>query len=402
MSEMISFTKTEKTLLDCLKAVLCESMWEIGDIEGEVLSLAQKHAVLSLLYPLAEHPDLLSENDRIRIENESHRTVQQSYHLMFFTHYVVERLREVEIAVVVLKGVAASRSYPVPELRKSGDVDLLLLNPEQLEEAQNCLLRIGLVSREETSNHHKVWRSEEGINLELHVMLAEPFDNATINDYLENYGRQLSERVSWKDVMGLSFPVLDPGDHAFQLLLHMLQHYLRSGFGVKLLCDWVVFWNGEVSKEQREHYLSLVNQTGLSGFSDMVTLLCGTYLGLEGQRMDEICTGVFQADPDLYMREILDSEEFGHREVNRMVVLRGTAWTDYMREFHHQMCLNHPKNSRHKYLWPALWMHTFLCFCRNNRKIRKTSLRNILQTAGERSRLTKNLKLYESNEKDGK
>ena len=37
------------------------------------------------------------------------------------------------------------------------------------------------------------------------------------------------------------YPVLPPTEYVFYMLHHMLKHYLYSGFGVRLLCDFVFY-----------------------------------------------------------------------------------------------------------------------------------------------------------------
>ena len=404
----VTFSQIENKLFGYLAAVLSgaeakvpeqplsdDGCWE------EILGLAQAHAVLPLLYPLVEQGYPMPESVRCRLEHESRRTVQQSYHLMFLTHYVVNGLEEAGISSVVLKGVAAAGAYPVPELRKSGDVDVLLLEPEQRERAEGILQGMGFARKPgENGNHHKVWRTDEGIDVELHVMMAEPFDSEKVNCFLREHMDQIRWRTQVVHVMGLDFPVLEKGDHAFQLILHMLQHFLRAGFGLKLLCDWVVLWNGEVSQREREEYLMGIRQTGLEGFSDMITSLCAEYLGLHRERAKRILTGTFQGPLEVFMREILDAEEFGLNEESRMVVLRGNGLMDYIREFHHQMRLGYPGASRILLLWPVLWAVTFVKFCWNNRKIRRISFFEVIKRTKERSRYTKELHLFKNLEKD--
>lgn len=398
-----TFSQSEKELFGCLAAVLLGGTAKVpalpfsNECWERILRLAQVHAVLPLLYPLIEQGYPFPESFRLCLENESLRTVQQSYHLMFLTHYVVKGLEEAGIAATVLKGIAAAEDYPVPELRKSGDVDVLLMEPEQSGKAEKALHRMGFDRKPgENGNHHEVWRTSEGIEVELHVMMAEPFDSEKINSFLRNQMNQLRQRIRVDHVMGLDFPVLEKGDHAFQLLLHMLQHFLRAGFGLKLLCDWVVLWNGAVSQTEQERYLLWIRQTGLAGFSDMITTLCTEYLGLDRERAKEILTGTFQGSPEVFMREILDAEEFGLHEKSRMVVLRGTGFMDYVREFHHQMRLGYPGASRILLFWPVLWGGTFIKFCRNNRKIRGISFFEVLRRTRERSRYTKELKLFKN------
>ncbi len=224
-------------------------------------------------------------------------------------------------------------------------------------------------------------------------MLAEPFDNIRFNQYLQEKIPACRENTVQADVMGVTLPILAPAYHAYELLLHMLQHFLRSGFGLKLLCDWVVFWNRESDSKQREEYLALVRESGLKGFSDMVTLLCCEYLGLPKDRVEWMKL-VGKYDVKGFLEEILEAEEFGKSASDRMVALRGNGLFDYIREFHHQMHLNFPKGGNCLLLWPVLWAITLIRFLRNNRKIRKTSAAAILRKAGQRGRLMKQMRLW--------
>ena len=108
------------------------------------LTVAENHAVLSLLYDRLME-EALSEENRKRTERVSRRVVQQSYHLLFFSRYVIELLQQQGIQVVLLKGPAISCYYPVPELRKSGDVDLLLLDKDKLRRRGKFLKRRAFV-----------------------------------------------------------------------------------------------------------------------------------------------------------------------------------------------------------------------------------------------------------------
>lgn len=94
------------------------------------------------------------------------------------------------------------------------------------------------------------------------------------------------------------------------------------------------------------------------------------------------------------MREILDAGEFGMQEESRMVVIRRGGIGGYMREFHHQMCLNYPEKSKIPLLWPALWIAALGRFLINNRKRRGVSAIRILRKAGERGRQVEKLDLF--------
>lgn len=391
-------TAEQQCMMELLKTALTgkDTPFSERDVDWVTICFqARKHGVQPLLYePLAENSSM-PQPQLQEITAAARVAVQQSYRILFLSKYLAGCLEESGIPVVVLKGVGTASFYPVPEIRKTGDVDLLLLDPKSLNAAQDVLTRCGCtVSSVQRALHHVAYVTPEGIEVELHTMLAEPFDNHKINQYLEMCIGDCRQNVVRADCMGVALPILDAGYHAYELLLHMLQHFLRSGFGLRLLCDWVVFWNREIPKKEQEKYLRLVQESGVRGFSDMVTLFCCAYLGLEREKVGWM--GIIgDYDVKSFLREILEAEEFGKSAKDRMVTLRGDGLGDYIREFHHQMCLNFPRGSRYIPCWPVLWVVTLVRFLVNNRKIRHVTARAVLRKAGQRSRIMRQMHLWE-------
>lgn len=354
---------------------------------------ARRHSVLSLLcYPCLGTEEI-PEKFRTSVQKEARGIVLQNYRLLLAGRDMVELLAESGIHTAVLKGAAAARSYPEPELRKAGDIDLLVA-PERLEEACKVLERLGCRAAQwQPALHHVALWTADGIEAEVHTMLAEPFDNEQMNLYLKRKLPECLERLSRRQVMGVELPMLDYGYHAYELLLHMLQHFLRSGFGLRFLCDWVVLWREDIPEAERKRYLELVRESRLKGFSDMVTAACRDYLGLEESRISwmELPARISAKE---FIQEVLEAEEFGKSSGERMVMLRKPGLSGYVLEFHHQMHLNFPKAGRWFPLWPVLWTVTLVRFLRNNRKIRGVSGRIILRKASERSRVMEQMKLW--------
>ena len=367
--------------------------WERADLE-KVCQMAQKHGVLSLVYEGLAGREAVPQSVRDRVTEAARRAVRQSYHILFLSKFLISRLEAADIKVALLKGVGTAVCYPVPELRKTGDVDLLLIDPKSLDRAKEILLQCELhVSDEQNMQHHVVFVAEAGIEVELHTMLAEPFDNQSINRYLQEKQLDCGRNIQRLNCMGVELPVLATGYHAYELLLHMLQHFLRAGFGLRLLCDWAVFWNRKTESEEREKYLILVQESGLRGFSDMITMFCCDYLGLKRERIAWMNIKG-QYDTKGFLWEILEAEEFGKSAVDRMVTLRENSLGAYVREFHHQMHLNFPKTGKYFPLWPGLWLVTLVRFLRNNRRIRGVSVRAVLKKAGQRSRVMEQIRLW--------
>ena len=386
----MKLAENEALLLSLLSRALRGEKGRVTDFPEEAAQIAAKHGVLPLLY------DVVSPPGDSRMARAAVQCVQQSYHLLVASRRYAALLREGGCAAAVLKGASAASSYPVPEYRKSGDLDILLLHRQDFARADAILRKAGAVPQEnQHANHHIAYDLPDGFDLELHLSLVEDFDNKEVNRTLTEL--QETMHCTTRCVLGAEIPVLEDGEQALSLLLHMLQHYLRAGFGLKLLCDWVCFWKGGVAKEQRERYRSHLERLGLEGFSEMVTDVCCRYLGLSREAVADLLPEESEERARLcgkFLREIFDGEEFGKTSDDRMVVLRGTGILDYAREFHHQMHLNFPRAGRWPLLWPGLWVITLTRFLRNNRRYRKTSLLRVLRSAGKRSELSPALRLF--------
>lgn len=387
----------EKYILDLLKGSLVSEHCTDGSLAIEnvdidkVIKLSKSHAVSSILYAAIEKV-LLPEKLAETIIKDTRLTTIKNHRLLFLSRAIQVALKEKGIHSVILKGVATASLYPVPEYRKSGDVDILLLDNEKVDDACNVLQELGLVCNDDQrALHHISFRLSEGIDVELHTMLAEPFDNREINQYLIDVTKECS--LETINIWGVEIDVLTTAYNGFELLLHMLQHFLRAGFGLKLLCDWVVFWSRDIQEKEKELYLRLVNDSKIKGFSDIVTKSCIEYLGLQEDYVSFMqLNGIDAKD---FMVDVFEAEEFGRSSNNRMVGLRGSNLLDYIREFHHQTCLNNPVASKIVLLLPILWVRTLVVFLVNNRRIRHVSLGDVMSTAKSRGKIIKGLHLFE-------
>ena len=359
--------------------------------QKQIQELAKRHKVLSLLYRAWE--------DDPQVQTISRQTVQQSYHLLFFSRYVIQLLAHHNIPAVLLKGSAAAQYYPVPELRKSGDVDLLLENEAQVKAAWECLSEHGFTREHgQEACHHIACESPEHICVELHSSMVEPFDNAKTNERIKKQQEECFSHIETKPLMGLLLPVLENPYHAYHLLLHMLQDFLRAGFGLRLLCDWVVFWEQGCSREETLTFQRLVRESRIEGFAIAMTAVCVHYLGLAPEKVsfwDARIQELQLEQVDALLDEIIEAGEFGESDNSRMVTLRGTHLGDYIREFHHQTMLTYPKAGRYPILFPILWICTLCGFLYRNRSLRGVSGIQVLKNAGKRSKLVEKMKLFQ-------
>lgn len=373
---------------------------------NSIIETARNHSVLSLMCETVEMLKSTSDILTKRTEEHSRSVCQMSYRIFIATRMLINLLAQEGIKTCALKGIATAAEYEVPELRKSGDVDILLADPKQIEKAVELMTKIGFVKDEKQWTLHHVVMTKGKIIVEIHTMLAEPFDNKEINAYMESRMKGISEHFVSDEVFGISFVKLEDSYQAYELLLHMVQHFLNSGFGIKLLCDWVRFWNREHDEKTKNEYLEMVKESGLKTFSNMVTRACIKYLGLSREYVswmniydDKLSREVEEKDTETFMEEIVFSEEFGRQNSERVVAVRGTGVGAYFKELHHQMKNSFPKAGKCFLIWPILWFITAFRFVRNNRKVRGVSTLSVLKSAGGRGSLVEKMKLFEKESK---
>ena len=397
----ISLTASKKTP-DEVKEEVREASADVSEAEWVKLAeVAKKNNVSSLLYDVIDMAQGIPESVRKDIEKNTRMICMISYKLLHYDILLDKVLKKAGIPFCIMKGVAAAADYPVPDYRKAGDIDILLTSTSDADLAISEIEKLGFVKKKEQhSLHHIEMVNSDGLDIEAHLMLAEPFDNNKINVFLEKLIPECGRQTIRKTIMGAELPVLSDAYHAFELLLHMLQHFLRAGFGVRLLCDWVVLWNRGLSEKDRNTYINLVNEAGIKGFSDIVTRTCIRYLGLEREKVlwmkpfdEEKSRQELEEEVELFKEEMMDSEEFG-KSKGRMVALRGDGPFDYVREFHHQMHINFPKAGKCFLLWPVLWVITLIRFLRNNRKVRAVSSKELFASAKKRGRIVKRMNLF--------
>ncbi|MDD7178476.1 MAG: nucleotidyltransferase family protein [Lachnospiraceae bacterium] len=371
-----------------------------GVDEEQLYALARAHAVAPLVYEAwSEYPGTLPAVQK-ELQAYTMQIIGHSYRLLFYTKYLVGLLEQENLTVAVLKGVATAECYPQPELRKAGDVDLLFFSKEDCERAVVCLKRHGFVEHEEKLHlHHVAMLGAEGIEVELHSMMVEPFDHEQTNRVMMQCQQEAKAHVQRQLCMGVPLPVLTGAYHGFSLLLHLLQHFLTAGFGLKLLCDWVVFWEKQPPEVIGEE-IGLIRAMKVEQFVAAVSGVCVRELGMD-QKVAEPFLAL--GDPvvkegaylDQFFMDIVEAEEFGKSQKGRMLAIHDQGLSGYVRAFHHQMHLNYPKAGKCVFFWPVLWLFTLGRFLRNNRTIRKTTVKEILKSAGKRGKIVEKMHLFE-------
>ena len=398
MTSISTINKTEYTLLQYLRQSLCQSDTPVSILSlsaqewNQLIALADRHEVLSLLETVLKS-DKIPKEQRMYMQSKTARTVHKGICLQVLNARLTTLLEKEKIRAVTLKGCAVARFYPVPEFRKTTDIDLFVSNDKDAKRAVKILSDHGFhPSGGWHANHHFVLVSEKKEVVELHTAWAESFKEKHWNEYLEKRKEESSKHCQLVDCQGAEVYAYEIAWQGFYLLIHMLQHFVGSGFGLRNLCDWVVLWENCDDAKEREDFWRMVCESGTAEFAKAVTAIGISALGLAPEKSPVPAQNpVEQKVIDALLRDILDAGEFGYSEAERMVGMDGDSWTAYMKEFHHQMHINFPKVGRVPLFWPVLWIATLARFLRNNKKLNRAPVSAIMKKAGERGKLVSRL-----------
>lgn len=220
----------------------------------QLFRLASTHKVLPLVYEAAYRcPGFAAvpQETRARLKSEVVRSVaaQAARTANFLQLY--SRLGQGGVQPVVVKGLVCRELYPQPDHRPSGDEDLLIV-PRDFAACHAALLRSGLRVCDPQKDCAQSFEvpyldPRTGVYLELHKALFEPGSDAVgdFNPLLEG----AVERAVPRTLEGVTVRTLAPHDHMLYLLLHAFKHFIHSGFGIRQICDmvlWAENFGGEI------------------------------------------------------------------------------------------------------------------------------------------------------------
>lgn len=226
---------TKKYFLYLLKCAVCEktaeSLPENIDLDA-LFSIAKReqteNIVFTALPPTNRSPETIRKFSQC-YEKAIVREAKQQLTLSMIS----EALSDAGIKHIPLKGTVIKNLYPSPDLRQSGDIDILTDTYNGIDEIMSSL---GL-EKDVSSNIHTSYTKGK-IHVEIHSSLT---DNSAFCDKVWDYALPLK---------GTCFE-LTPEFLYVYLLLHLQKHLLCGGAGVKLILDLYLF-NRKVGTDKKK------------------------------------------------------------------------------------------------------------------------------------------------------
>ena len=341
---------------------LAEDPAYTGEVLSRLAEKASRHHLLPLFFeavhslPQAKSlPPHMGAAVRQQVMGQALRTQQL---LKLYRQLESRNLRP-----LILKGFVCRSLYPHGDHRPSSDEDLWI-TPDAYQDCCQALEELGYVTQDPEDAFERTYRSPEGgLRIELHRQLFDPEAPAygSWNSFFENAHRR-QETLS-------GLPTLCPTDHMLYLLLHALKHFLHSGFGLRQVCDIVLYAKTYGQRIDWSYIEKILESLCADGFAAAVFSL--------GQQFWNIPAPLIrQVDPLPLLEDLLDAGIYGGSSLARKrssnITLSAAAgsgaggWLQALFPPISSLSSRFPYLRKHPWLLPWAWLLRILTY-KNNR-----------------------------------
>ncbi len=273
-----------------------------------VISLAKAHDVYALLYrvfnewPAIQYPhcNLAAECQKASVLSG----IVQIQHIEQIKT-VLNNFNLAKIPVIALKGLVLRYFYPHPELRNMVDADILI-HKEDLIRAKNILLQMGYLIK--TSDAKNIlFTHKYHLAIELHFSLAfqENFNN------IKNFEINVWKNAKLFSLNEIRVLQLSTEDLILHILLHMAEHLLSYGFGLRQVCDLVLLTEAKRDDIDWDTVVKKAEDLKIEDFMSSVFSVCKKLFDLDVPSV--LYHKELDDDPhiDLLIKDIFSGGVFG-------------------------------------------------------------------------------------------
>ena len=290
---------------------------------GRVWTMAEIHHVTALVFDGMESeaiqkgcPALFSDFQE-KARNYVFGQAQRSADFLLLYDF----LKAGGLQPLVVKGIVCRSLYPQPEHRPSSDEDLLI-RQEDFPKIHEAMRKAGfslvdpdqeIDSAFEVSYQHP----DNHLYIEIHKALFPPTSDA-YGDLNECFEGAFLRSVT-QSIYGVTFHTLGYTDHLLYLILHAFKHFLHSGFGIRQVCDILLF-----SKAFREQIDWTVIQKKLTAVHAMNFAVAIFRIGEVYLKIDTDTEKCFSyehlrdVDPKPLLKDILEGGLYGASSMVRL------------------------------------------------------------------------------------
>lgn len=365
--------------------------------EQPLTELTKVQSTLPFLLSYIKNPTILNS-----LKHQTKLMMLNYYQIEQFTRRIADLFDTNNISYILLKGISLAAFYPVPEYRQLGDVDIYINDKEMFNRANALLLANGYTKDDEISDHHqgylyKVPQTGRTMILELHYRIIGLYQYAPVNKIVDDVFAANTFSPAMQTVNDRNYPVLPPTEYTFYMIHHMLKHYLYSGFGIRLLCDFTFFLGHNYTAIDFAQIHTWCKESKILHLYEIILETCRIYLGLPETIDSKIHYN--KNDCKAFITQLLEDGDVSQNNGSALVgsgSYEKINFLTYFKEGHLQMHVRFPKLGKCLLLWPILWLITLVCFLYNNRTIRNMSLAQTLRGFKQDNQKSKLLRIFDN------
>lgn len=398
-------------LLTLLQAALAGNGQETGHVNISIPVSAAKlfldHKMLPIAVDVMKHwkAELQWQDYAMYKRTAKIQVMQQAQRGIAFLE-VYGKLKEAEITALVVKGCVCRTVWPKGELRISGDEDVYVRSKD-FDKACEVLRACGLVcdDRADMTNDFEVgWRKPNStLYIELHQKLFAP-DSVATGD-LQRFFDDAFDRAREYSVEHGSAQVwsMSPEDHLLYLFLHAYKHFIRSGFGIRQVCD-IGLWTRRYADEiDFSALMRKLEEVHALSFASAVFAIAREDLGIDWRL--PACWDDISVDRVPMRNDLLDGGVYGSATMSRQhsapMTLEAVAASRENRKKasllqrifppQERLLRDYPELEDHPTKLPLIWTKRLIKYRKETKTVENNTLSESLRIAREREDL---LRIY--------
>lgn len=288
-----------------------------------LLTRAEEHKVLPLVFDTIYPCKFLQVADKEFLSKCKQRSLDWVIRQLQQTNEslnLIEHLQQNGLDPIVMKGMVCRYLYPKPFLRYSVDEDFLIL-PEQIESYHRILLDEGMfadrpdadLNKEYELSYHK---QNSPLYIELHKA---PFPtNSGTFDWWNALFYNAFKNSTQVKIQDLQVRTLEPTEHLLFLILHAFKHFLYSGFGIRQVCDIIVFTEHYAEKINWKVLMQHCREVKANLFAAAIYKIGSKYLGFDEEKHLPFSWESQKVDEEPLLTDILIGGLYGISQANRV------------------------------------------------------------------------------------
>ncbi len=274
--------KNQKLLIGLLSAGIRNKPFSVengAEVDWQALiRIASEQDIITLIYgPLAANKSRLGIPgemlEKLRTVTLGNGAEQERDYIAVGS--VLSRFVDNGIQAIPLKGLVLRALYPEPGLRTMSDYDLLVKACD-MAKAGRILTEAGYTQILDVDKHVTFSHAVMPM-IELHRTLAPA---GQFKNY-EAFEEQVWKNTEPSTVGGVQVLSPNPVDMEVYQVIHMASHMIDGGFGLRQLCDFVLYTEANESAIDWEEFHIKTSSLQIELFAEALFQLCRLLFGLE-------------------------------------------------------------------------------------------------------------------------